>query len=109
MHPPAPKRIERYLTENGSCPFDRWLKKYVDAQTRGAVRVRLARIEETGNLGDWAPTGDGVMELRFHGKQGHRIYFGFDGDTIVLLGGGDKNTQADDIKKAKHRWSDYNA
>ncbi len=53
--------------------------------------------------------GDGVFELKIHKGPGHRIYFGIDGDAVIVLGGGNKSTQVSDIKKAKERWSDYNA
>jgi putative addiction module killer protein len=106
---PRPRRIEKYLTESGADPFDRWLRKRIDANMRGVVRVRLRRIEESGNFGDWGHVGGGVMELRFHGGPGHRIYYGIDEDTVILLGGGDKSTQQVDIEKAKERWVDYNA
>jgi len=49
------------------------------------------------------------MELRFQIGPGYRIYYGEDGDDVVLLGGGDKDTQEADIKTAKSRWKDYNA
>jgi putative addiction module killer protein len=62
-----------------------------------------------GNLGDCEPVGEGVSELRIDIGPGYRVYFGEDGDDVILLGGGDKSTQAADIKSAKERWRDYNA
>lgn len=63
-----------------------------------------------GNFGDHRSVGEGVVELRFRGKgSGHRIYLGIDGDLIVLLEGGDKSTQDQNIKRAKEYWRDYNA
>jgi putative addiction module killer protein len=53
--------------------------------------------------------GDGLYELRIDTGPGYRVYFGIDGDTIVILGGGDKDTQDSDIRKAKKCWKDYNA
>ena len=51
-----------------------------------------------------------VFELRFIGKgPGHRVCFGIDGSTMIVLPGGDKRTQKADIKKAKSYWSDYDA
>ena len=70
--------------------------------------MRLNRVAQ-GNLGDCEPVGDGVYELKIDFGPGYRVYFGEDGDDVILLGGGAKNTQPSDIKKAKRRWSDYNA
>jgi putative addiction module killer protein len=53
--------------------------------------------------------GEGVHEFVIDFGPGYRVYFGEDGEKVVLLGGGDKSTQPSDITKAKRRWSDYNA
>ena len=79
-----------------------------DGTARRAFRIRLNRVAE-GNLGDCKPVGDGVHELRFDRGPGYRIYFGEDGDQVILLGGGKKTTQNVDIRAAKRRWSEYNA
>jgi putative addiction module killer protein len=47
--------------------------------------------------------------LRVHSGPGYRVYFGVDGVHLILLNGGTKNTQAQDIVKAKRNWQDYNA
>ena len=60
-----------------------------------------------GNFGDWKSVGEGVFELRDHGA-GYRIYFGQDGeDIVVLLCGGDKRNQNNDIVLAKGYWRDH--
>ena len=74
---------------------------------RARIRVRLDRLEQ-GNLGDCKSLGDGVSELRIDCGPGYRLYFAEDGPVIVLLLiGGDKGTQAKDIKTAKQYWSEY--
>jgi putative addiction module killer protein len=63
-----------------------------------------------GNYGDYKSVGEGVYELRFFFGKGYRVYFGEDGDTIVvLLQGGDKSSQSKDITKARAYWKDYQA
>lgn len=63
---------------------------------------------EAGNFGDCEPVGDGVTELRIHVGAGYRVYFGRHGKTVViLLCGGDKGSQAADIKRAKDYWADW--
>jgi len=74
-----------------------------------AARIarRLDRLEG-GNLGDCKPVGGGVDELRIDYGPGYRVYFGQDGDLIVvLLIGGDKRTQGKDTETAKTCWKDY--
>jgi putative addiction module killer protein len=66
------------------------------------TRVRL------GNFGDARTVGDGVHELRIHTGPGYRVYFGREGDAVViLLCGGDKGPQNRDIERAKDYWRDY--
>lgn len=61
-----------------------------------------------GNLGDFRGVGEGVMERRVDFGPGYRIYFAWDGPMlIILLGGGDKSNQRNDIDRAKERWRNY--
>ena len=95
-----------YVTEEGKAPFDDWFDK-LDTVAALKVRTALARIE-TGNLGDVKPIGQGVSERRITFGPGYRVYFGKDGDKIViLLCGGTKKRQSKDIEKAKAYWDDY--
>lgn len=81
--------------------FSRWLAKLPDATVRGLVVARIKRLE-LGLIGDAAPVGDGVSELRIHAGAGWRVYFVWRGNRIVvLLAGGSKRTQGNDIKRAK--------
>ena len=95
-----------YVTEEGKAPFDDWFDK-LDTAAALKVRTALARIE-TGNLGDVKPIGQGVSERRITFGPGYRVYFGKDGDKIViLLCGGTKKRQSKDIEQAKVFWDDY--
>ena len=81
--------------------FQDWLDalKDVRAQVRIAARLRLA---EAGNLGDWKPVGNEVSEMRVAFGPGYRLYFTRrESILIVMLAGGDKSTQARDIKRAQ--------
>ena len=74
---------------------------------RKRILARLARLAQ-GNLGDCAPVGEGVSELRLFFGPGYRVYFGEQGnDLVVLLCGGDKDTQGQDIALAKDYWKEY--
>ena len=71
------------------------------------IRARLRRIER-GNFGDYKRVGEGVLEARLHFGPGYRIYFAQDGHNLVLLlCGGDKSTQENDVETAKAYWEDY--
>ncbi len=95
-----------YVTEDGKAPFADWFDK-LDTVAALKVRTALARIE-TGNLGDVKPVGQGVSERRITFGPGYRVYFGQDGDKLViLLCGGTKKRQSRDIDQAKAFWGDY--
>ena len=83
------------------------MERLHDRQARAKIRVRLNRIR-LGNFGDSKSVGDGVHEIRVRYGPGYRVYFGHKGNTVViLLLGGDKKTQSDDIALAKRYWDDY--
>lgn len=103
----AAVQVLEYRTENGRNPYLEWLRSLRDREARARVRVRVARVA-LGNFGDWDTVGGGVGELRIHYGPGYRVYFGRQGNTVViLLCGGDKRTQAQDIALAKAYWADY--
>ena len=80
--------------------FVQWLDNLVDIQARARVQARIERLE-AGNPGDVEPVGEGVSELRINYGPGYRVYFKRRGrELIILLAGGDKSTQAKDIKAA---------
>lgn len=81
--------------------FRKWRMQLKDKRARGLIASRLDRLG-FGHVGDVEPVGQGISELRIHYGPGYRIYFQKRGDFIVvLLCGGDKSTQAKDIKVAK--------
>jgi putative addiction module killer protein len=80
--------------------FARWLDDLRDIRGRARVQARIERLA-AGNPGDVAPVGEGVSELRIDYGPGYRVYFKQRGrELILLLAGGDKSTQAGDIKTA---------
>lgn len=87
-------------------PFGVWRDSLANKRTKAAVAARVARLA-AGNFSDSKPIGFGASESRIDFGPGYRIYYGVDGDAIVLLGGGDKSSQKADIKIAKSRWQDY--
>jgi putative addiction module killer protein len=103
-----PRELQHYETASGVDPFQDWLKKQ-DWKDQGRILIRLKRVE-SGNFGDTRPVGEGVSELKFDYGKAYRIYYGLDGDNLViLLGGGDKSTQQKDIRTAIERWREYHA
>jgi len=99
--------IREYLTSDGRSPFGTWLRNLRDVRARARIRVRLDRVR-LGHLGDYRSVGDGVYELRLAFGPGYRIYFGVvQRRTVILLVGGNKSTQRQDIERAKGFWSDY--
>jgi len=80
--------------------YAQWLGSLRDIHARARVQVRVERLA-AGNAGDVRPVGEGVSELRVNYGPGYRVYFTMRGRTVViLLAGGDKRTQAADIKTA---------
>lgn len=81
--------------------FAKWLDQLSDLRGRARILARIERLRD-GNFGDWKSLGDGVGELRVDSGPGYRVYFTRVGsEIVVLLAGGDKSSQARDIRKAK--------
>jgi putative addiction module killer protein len=80
--------------------FDEWLASLKDRVGKAKITLRLQRLE-LGNAGDHSSVGGGVSELRVHSGPGYRVYYKqTDKTIIVILCGGDKSTQDEDIKRA---------
>ncbi|MGZ8217326.1 type II toxin-antitoxin system RelE/ParE family toxin [Methylomagnum sp.] len=80
--------------------FTDWLTGLRDSLTRRRLMTRLRKVQ-LGNVGDVKPVGEGVFEMREHFGPGWRMYYMQHGSTlIVMLGGGDKSTQAADIARS---------
>ena len=80
--------------------FARWLDGLRDIRARARVQVRIERLA-AGNPGDVQPVSEGVSEMRIDYGPGYRVYFKRIGrEIVILLAGGDKRTQAADIKTA---------
>lgn len=81
--------------------FSKWFIKLKDTVAKVAIAKRIVRLEN-GNFGDSKSVGDCVFELRIDVEKGYRVYFTNDGkEILILLVGGDKSTQDEDIKTAK--------
>ena len=80
--------------------FAKWLDEIQDIRARARILVRIERLS-SGNPGDVKPVGEGVSELRIDYGPGYRVYYKKQGQTvIILLAGGDKDSQTKDIKTA---------
>jgi putative addiction module killer protein len=102
-----PRELKRYITSDGRIPFAEWLDSLQNAKTKTIIDKRLSRVS-TGNFGNYRSVGEGVCELKIDYGPGYRIYFGQVGTTIVLiLCGGDKSTQDQDICTAIEYWAEY--
>ncbi len=90
-----------------SATFDRWLRRLRDRRAVNRIVARLLAAQD-GHLGDVKPVGDGVSEMRIKFGPGYRVYFiTRDADLIVLLCGGDKDSQRRDIERAKRMATEW--
>jgi putative addiction module killer protein len=104
---PTEQEVRVYARSDGSEPFTQWLRGLRDGAARNRIRQRIARIR-LGNFGDARSAGDVVQELRIHFGPGYRVYFGREGDgVVILLCGGDKGSQDRDIERAQEYWRDH--
>ncbi|SRR6266581_2707537 len=99
--------ILRYLTLTGEDVVGHWLARLRDARARAKIETRFARLA-LGNFGDSKALQAGIFELRIDWGPGYRVYFAMvNSTTALLLNGGDKSTQAADIKRALKHWTDF--
>lgn len=101
-----PLTVREYVAASGRAPYREWLDTLTFA-VRARIQARVLRFE-LGNLGDHKSVGHGVWEARVMAGPGYRVYFGKDGESVILLLlGGDKGSQRKDIHRARQMWGDY--
>lgn len=101
-------KILIYAKENGKEPLIEWMNK-LDRKLKIQVQNKIVKLEK-GNYSDCTilKGADGIKEARVRAASGLRIYFAEEDNVIIiLLAGGDKDTQKKDIKLAKEYWKDY--
>ena len=98
--------IREYVDADGRSPYAKWFDR-LNARAAAKVATALVRMKH-GNLSNAKGVGAGVSEYRIDFGPGYRVYFGKDGDTlIILLGGGTKKRQQKDIETAQDLWREY--
>lgn len=98
--------IREYLDDKGNSPYAKWFD-HLNVAAAVKVSTALHRME-LGNFSNVKGVGAGVFEYRIDFGPGYRIYYGKDGDRLViLLAGGTKKRQDADITAAKTYWQDY--
>lgn len=98
--------VREYLDGKGNSPYAKWFTR-LNANAAVKVATAIHRMEQ-GNFSNVKGVGAGVYEYRVDFGPGYRIYFGKDGDLLViLLAGGTKKRQGADITAAKEHWQDY--
>ncbi|MFM7575940.1 MAG: type II toxin-antitoxin system RelE/ParE family toxin [Microcystaceae cyanobacterium] len=86
--------------------FEKWLRSIVDIRSRRKITLRIQRLK-LGNFGDYKSVGKEVYELRIHFGPGYRVYFAKKGELfVILLVGGDKNSQSKDIIQSQLLWQE---
>ena len=104
-----PRLIEVYSNTDGKMPFNDWLDWLKNKRSRSEVNRRIERAK-AGNFGDHKSVGNDVYEMRITYGPGYRIYYALlekQNSILLLLCGGDKSTQVEDVRKAKEYFQDY--
>ena len=98
--------VREYIDSAGRSPFTKWLRA-LNVHAAAKVATALERVAD-GNLSNAKAVGKGVLEYRIDFGPGYRIYFGRDGERLyILLAGGTKKRQQEDIRHARANWEDY--
>jgi putative addiction module killer protein len=98
--------LREYIDTCGNSPFAKWFNS-LNAQEALKVNTYITRVGQ-GNFSRVEGVGDGVYECKIDWGAGFRVYFGKDGERLViLLGGGTKKRQSKDIEQAKLNWIAY--
>ncbi len=98
--------IREYITTQGRSPYAKWFNG-LNARAAAKVATALVRMEQ-GNLSSAKGIGSGVSEYRIDFGPGYRVYFGKDGDLLIILpGGGTKKRQQKDIEADQALWREY--
>ena len=106
MSPILALEVREFVGADGQSPYARWFDG-LDGQAAAKIVMAVTRMR-LGNLSNAKSVGSGVWEYRIDFGPGYRIYFGRDGQQlIILVGGGTKKRQRKDIENAISRWRDY--
>src|ERR1700674_3827508 len=98
--------VREYLDTKGRSPYAAWFDN-LNAEAAAKIAAAVTRIS-LGNFSNVEGVGHGVFEYKLDFGPGYRVYFGKDGETLViLLGGGTKERQRRDINAAHANWQDY--
>ena len=98
--------INEFINDGNTSPFEAWFNK-LNAAAASKVTTALYRLEY-GNFSNVKSVHGGVFEYRINFGPGYRVYFGQDGEEIIILsGGGTKKRQQSDIELAKKYWKEY--
>src|SRR5438094_10544270 len=97
--------LREYEDDSARSPFASWFNR-LNSVAAARVTTALYRLAN-GNFSNVKSVGEGVFELRIDFGPGYRVYFGQEGDLVVLLGGGTKRTQSKDISRAQAHWRNY--
>lgn len=101
------RTIRYYVTSRGRVPFREWLNSLKDFTARKLIQVKIERLR-AGNFSQCLYMGGGISELRIFFGPGYRIYFAqIHGLVVLLLVGGSKGTQRNDIQTAIEYWEDF--